>query len=82
MPTICPHIIFELGGATNNTKTKYNYIDCFGFSDQKLPGFSDEIEENPGTAIETGITLLRHQVAADLFGSFIRIVKNLSWNFC
>ena len=56
------------------------YLDCFGFSDQKLPGFSDEIEENPGTAIETGITLLRHQVAADLFGSFNRIVNKKSWN--
>ena len=58
-------------------------IDCFGFSEQKLPGFSDdEIDENHGTDIGTGIILLRYQVAADLFGSFIRIVKNLSWNFC
>ena len=58
-----------------------DYIDCFGFSDKKLPGFSDEIEENPGTAIETGITLLRHQMAADLFGPFNRIVNKRSLNF-
>ena len=51
----------------------------FGFSEEKRG--SDESGENPGTAIETGILFLRYQVAADLFGSFNRIINNRSWNF-
>ena len=51
----------------------------FGFSEEKRG--SDESGENPGTAIKTGILFLRYQVAADLFGSFNRIVNKKSWNF-
>ena len=61
---------------------------CLGFSTEDLKCCCHkahkafEYEECQLKAIETGMILLIHQLAASFFGSFSRIVNKRHWNSC